>query len=340
MFSKKYYGSIKPTFTPVLLAAVGTLATSVHAAPIINFVNASAQAQGAAVPSIGTSTSNSFGGYSATSNSAGSSNSGYSASAGGYASTRYDTSSYASISGGGVASSALRISQDITNSTAVMQHYTFNFQIYRGGGGVSLNSSTPLINGEYGQWGYLVNVGLQSGANSTNLFRSGVTVRAEQTGSGLNLTSNAVSGGSALDDISSSSDSSGVSYRWGVTNRVVEFDLLAGASTSLVYDMSAFASGNSALYTSTFPCGGYGDGYGYGDGEGYGTFIQTTTQSTCTSTNTKLSASGTTHDPGTLNGATFGTLSSSPTNVPLPGALALVALGIGLIGMKGRKRQQ
>jgi hypothetical protein len=313
----------------------GLAATSAFslATPIMQ-VNASAQAQGAASPVVGVASLGST-----TSNGAYSVSGLYSATSGAYAATNYITSAYAGISGGGTASSSLQLNELIVNNTDKARLYNFTFQIAPGYG--SASAIVPLTTGEYARWGYLINVGISSTSGLNNLFTSGATVSltGSTTGSVGNITT--VAGHTALDNASQSITADGVNYRWSTTTISREFRLEAFSSASLIYDMAAFTDGAAALYSTT--CNeGYGDGYGYGE---YGVDVPRPVLSAQTATvceNTKISTNGTTRDPGDLTSTAVGSLSSRAivADVPLPGGLALLGLGmtIGVV-LKSKKKK-
>lgn len=234
----------------------------------------------------------------------------------------------ASASGNGVFDSqgAFRRALTIENTTGFTTQYSLNVFIYYGG--LSIYNYAG-VTGD-GWTSYDLDI-TKNGA--TSLFDS--YAKLDEVGT-LTQTGTALNGAT----LSSGTDYS--SYYWNGTNLTLDLGFLsAGQSMTINFDLVSTAHGNFGV--NSYDCGGYG---GYGDVElkrtteisdgygGYGGY-----GGTCYDTASVYGSLGDPSDPfGNTQGTGFMNITGAAVNqVPLPGTLSLV--GLGLLGLGAFRRK-
>lgn len=220
---------------------------------------------------------------------------------------------------------------EVINGNAVATQYSLNFFIYYGylsienWAGVSGSGST----------GYDLSIKRNG---TTSLF--GSSAHLDSLG-GLTVIN-------ALNGAQLSNTGSGYSYNWNGTYVTLDLGVIgAGQSMTIDFDLVTTATGNYAV--QSYACGGYG-GYGEYGGEipmtlatvsdgygGYGGY-----GGTCYQTARVNGALG---DPSDLSsalppgGVNFVVTGSPLNNVPAPGSLSLLGVGLGAMTLARRRRR-
>lgn len=232
----------------------------------------------------------------------------------------------ASASGGGTFDSQGKFNRALTveNTSAFATQYSLNVFIYYGGLGIS-NYAGVSGSG----W---TSYDLDITKGSTNLFDS--YAKLDSTGV---LTQT----GTVLNGAYVSMGSSYSQYYWNGTNLTLDLGSLgAGQSMTINFDLVTTAHGDFGV--NSYSCGGYGD-YGgdmpatlsvAGDGDGYGGY-----GGTCYDTASVYGSLGDPSDPynfpdkvGFMN-----ITGQQVSQVPLPGTLSLI--GLGLLGLGSLRRK-
>lgn len=224
---------------------------------------------------------------------------------------------YAGASGNGVFDSFGRFHRtvELTNDNGYATDYSLNFFIYYG----SMSANAYGVAGA--GWGsYDLSITKTVASVTDTLFSSGATIHSD---------GNLEERGTQLDGAMQF----GNYYYWNGTYVTLDLGTLAdGDSLSIDFDLVSTAFGDFAFSDS---CNGGDDGYG-GVDDGYGGDIMPTSFENgyggCTgSVYVGLGDPGDFAENGQQNPSVSITGTRTPTQVPLPGTLAL--LGIGLAGL-------
>jgi hypothetical protein len=228
----------------------------------------------------------------------------------------------AAADGSGVFSSMGHFNRSVNlfNNNGVSTDYSLTFFIYYGSISASNNGATGTGAGSY-------NLSIKQN-NVNPLFASGATVTSNGT-----LTQT----GTTLNGAGFSSAPTGSTYFWGGTYVTLDLGTVAaGGSTSIDFDLVSTAFGNFAFDGGGF--GGYG-GYGGCFNEG---IALAAVEGPVGCTGTVNAGLG---DPNDFAGNQGEPLQfvvnerpTNPSQVPLPGTLALLALG--LLGLAGSRKSR
>ena len=220
----------------------------------------------------------------------------------------------------------------LTNNNGYATDYSLTFFIYYG----SINASNNGVTGSgYGSFDLSIKQN-----NSTTLFASGAKVNSDGTYTQT---------GTALNNATFFANANGAFYNWDGTYVTLNLGTLAdGASTTINFDLVSTAFGNFATVdTSSGGLGGYGGYGGYG-GCGVGDAVLTFAiidgyGGGCTVTGSVYSSLG---DPADFAEnqfvmAPFTVAEQRNTGqVPIPGTLPLLALGLAGLAFSTRRYRQ
>lgn len=216
---------------------------------------------------------------------------------------------------------------EVINGNAVATQYSLNFFIYYGY--LSIDNWVGVSGS--GSTGYDLSIKRNG---TTSLF--GSSAHLDSLG-GLSVI-NALNGAQLYNT------GGGYSYNWNGTYVTLDLGVIgAGQSMTIDFDLVTTASGNYAVQSHS--CSGYG-GYGEYGGEpmafttvsdGYGDY-----GGTCYET---ARVSGALGDPSDLSstlppgGVNFVVTGSPLNNVPAPGSLSLLGVGLGALTLARRRRR-
>jgi hypothetical protein len=228
----------------------------------------------------------------------------------------------ASADGSGVFSGMGHFNRSVNlfNNNGVSTDYSLTFFIYYGSISASNNGATGTGSGSY-------NLSIKQN-NVNTLFASGATVTSNGT---LTQTGTTLSGATFF------GSPTGATYIWDGTYVTLDLGTVAaGDSTSIDFDLVSTAFGNFAFDGTGF--GGYG-GYGGCFNEGIALAAVAGPVGCTGSVNAGL---GDPNDfagnPGEPRQFVVNERPTNPSQVPLPGTLALLALG--LLGLAGSRKSR
>jgi hypothetical protein len=216
----------------------------------------------------------------------------------------------------------------ITNDNGFATSYSLQFFIYYGS--LYTDRDDYSVTGS-GSASY--NLSIKQGANT--LFSSGAL---------LNSDGQVYESGTVLDNAQLFANGLYNSYSWGGTYVTLNLGTLAdGASTSINFDLVSTAFGNFDVLQSN---GSEGNGYGYGYGC-YGQEFETSAAFSfygggCTLTGRTGGGLG---DPGDFQGNggqpfSFVLTGRNANDIPLPGTLPLIGLGLAALGVARHRRMR